>query len=122
MFCYLLTHHQPQDQLEGFGREIPAGAMASLSGSTIDDVVTLDQLFQKLGDLLWRVLEIIVKGYGHFISPMLCAREQGAVLTVVAHQVEATHFRILVPQLANDSPAFVLATIVYKNDLPRGNS
>jgi hypothetical protein len=72
---------------------------------------------EQLGDLLGRVLQIVVHGDHDGAGGRPDAAQQGVVLTVVAHQVDAAHARLARRQLQDDLPARVAAAVVDQHDL-----
>src|SRR3954462_11723094 len=85
-------------------------------GGAIDDIISLVQSIKELSDLFWRVLQIIVHCDNNVIVCRANATEQGVMLPVVAHKIDATHPWILACQVAHNIPATVTTTIINKDD------
>jgi hypothetical protein len=86
-------------------------------GSPVDDVRSPAKLVEKLGDLLWGVLEVVIDRDDDFIPNSTDAAQQRAVLPRVLHQLKAADPGVVVTQRADYSPAVVLALVVDQNNL-----
>ena len=88
----------------------------------IDDIETLRQHRQQFGDLLGRMLQIVIHGDDHVILRGADAAQQRIVLAIVAHQVDGMNPGMAICQLADYVPASVRAAVVDQHQFVVGRN
>ena len=88
------AHRPLQGDLGDAGRQIAQKTVLFALRRAVHHVVALLQLGQQLGQLLRRVLEIVVHRHDHRAARCPNPTQQGVVLAVVATHFKATHPRI----------------------------
>lgn len=91
-----------------------------LSGSSVHHVcVLLLEPIEQLGYLLRRILEVVVHRHHDAAARGSDSCEQGVVLPVVPHHVEAANARLRSRERGDPLPAFVGAPVVDEHELVR---
>jgi hypothetical protein len=92
-------------------------AVAFLFRRTVDHVMAFAQHRQQLGNLLGRILQIVVNGDDEFAAGRADAAQQGVVLAVVAAHAQAAHTGVAGTQALDHAPGIVAAAILDEHDL-----
>ena len=79
-------------------------------------IVSVVQPLKQFRDLFRWVLQIVVQSDDSVVPRRPDAAEQGIVLAVIAHQVDAADPGVLQGQLLHDFPTPVPAAVVHEHD------
>jgi hypothetical protein len=99
--------------------EVAQQSVLLLDRRAIDDIVGFRQHGQEPGDLLRRVLEIVVERNDHLALRRADPAEEGVVLPEVADQVDGPQPGLGCCELTDALPARVGAAVVDQDDLGR---
>lgn len=113
----LRTHSSLKDNLGCMGENDPGQPVPLPARHTVNDVITLPHLFEQTGDLLRRMLQIIIHRDDRPEPRGTHPAEDGVVLAVVLHEAESADELMFASQTTDLGPAAIPAGIIDEDDL-----
>ena len=106
-----------QHEFGNDGSKITDDSVWFLFRRAVDYVESRVELDEQLGQLLRRMLQVVIHGDGRFKAGGADAGEDGIVLSIVPHHAKAAHPRVLDRESLDDRPTFITTTVVDEDQL-----
>ena len=84
-------------------------------GCPVNDIVTFGKLLDEFGNLLWWILQIVVDRHDNLMFGCSDAAQQGVMLAIIAHQIDAANPSMLGSKLGDRLPATIFTPIIDKD-------
>jgi hypothetical protein len=113
----LRTDDAAERELDDRRGEVPPAIVRGLAWLAVDDVDVVAERLEQTGDLLRRMLQVVVHRDHDLAGRGADAAKQRRVLAVVPHEVDAADPGPLAGELADHFPAPVAAAVVDEQEL-----